>query len=104
MTIEIDVEDYIELLEDRRDYIESCFGWSIPEPVWEMAMNFIRECRVDPNNALPKNIVDNLAVNAEWYEFDDVREDGETDEDIISRWKDDSFAIDAKNKYILVQW
>lgn len=66
-TVEISMDDYISMLEDRRQEVEPR-GWTIPDAVWDYAMETIEECGVDPDNSSPSYIVDNLAVNGDYGE------------------------------------
>jgi hypothetical protein len=66
-TVEIDMDDYIGMLENRRQEVEPR-GWTIPDAVWDYAMETIEECGVDPEHSSPSYIVDNLAVNGDYGE------------------------------------
>lgn len=103
MKIEIDIEDYLDLLEDRKRQCVEDFGWSIPECVWNYALEMIENCGVDPNNASPKYIVDNIIINGDYHHYDDIREDGETDEELEKRLEDDVMAFVGRgdDKYVI---
>lgn len=71
-TIEIDVEEYIEMLEARRKYVTSNYGWGdMPDCLWDYAMDVFRDCGVDPKKSSPKYIVDNMLVNGDYGEFEE---------------------------------
>lgn len=66
MNIEMDVEDYICLLEDRVELLESR-GESVPNrAVLEFLYDLIRDCGVDPKRASPSYVIDNLVYNSEY--------------------------------------
>jgi hypothetical protein len=66
-TVEISMYDYLEMLNNRRQEIEPR-GWTVPDAVWDYAMEIIEECGVDPENSSPSYVVDNLAVNGDYGE------------------------------------
>ena len=66
-TVEISMDDYISMLEDRRQEVEPR-GWAIPDAVWDYAIEAIEDCGVDPEHSSPSYIVDNLAVNGDYGE------------------------------------
>ena len=96
MKIKIDVEDYIELLEDRRSYNQPVRD--MPDCLWDYFMDNIRECGIGENTN-PKYVVDNAMVGDYGY-FDDYKEDDETDEDFIERVEDEVFYINADERVV----
>jgi hypothetical protein len=60
------------LLCARRDNVREWWGWSIPECIWEYALELLRESDGlhDPGLNTPSYIVDNIAVNGSWSSFD----------------------------------
>ena len=71
--IEIEMDVYIDLLEQRRANIRDWWSWTIPDCIWDYAMELISESGVDPEYSAPSYIVDNLAVNSDWTYFDELR-------------------------------
>ena len=66
ITIEMDVYDYISLLDARRDEVKENFGWTIPDGVYNYFIESLKDgCGVNPQSAHPKYIIDNMAVNGE---------------------------------------
>jgi len=64
VTIEIDVYGYINILEDRREYIKEQFNWTIPDGIWEYFCRMLEDgCSVRDSN--PSVVVDNIAVNGD---------------------------------------
>ena len=96
MKIEIDVEDYIELLEDRRKYHQPVRD--MPDCLWDYFMDNIRECGMGEETN-PKYVVDNAMIGDYGY-FDDYKEDDETDEDFIKRVEDEVFYINADERVV----
>jgi hypothetical protein len=66
-TVEIDMDDYLDMLVDRRHEVEPR-GWTVPDAVWDYAMETIEECGVSPEHSSPSYVVDNLAVNGDYGE------------------------------------
>jgi hypothetical protein len=64
-TVEISMDDYLDMLDNRRGEIEPR-GWTIPDAVWDYAMQVIEECGIDPEHSSPSYVVDNLAVNGDY--------------------------------------
>ena len=71
--VEIDMDVYIDLLEQRRKDVEKWWSWTIPDCIWDYAITFIEECGVSREYSAPSYIVDNLAVNTDWAYFDELR-------------------------------
>lgn len=63
--IEMDMEVYLDLLEQRRANVRDWWSWTIPDCIWDYTMELISECGVAPEYSAPSYIVDNLAVNSE---------------------------------------
>lgn len=101
MNIEIDIQDYIEMLNDRRYFIEKNHNWTIPDIVWDYFINSLEE-GIIPYNTSPSYVVDNIAVNGDYGNFEDMKYPGETDEEFIERIKDDCLYIDIENKFAII--
>jgi len=99
--IEIDVENYIELLENRKEHVTSVFNWGdMPQCLWDYFMDTIRECGINPANSSPKYVVDNAIINGDWGEFDEYKEQNETDDEFVERLKDKVFYINLDEKVV----
>lgn len=101
-TVEVTMGTWIALLEERREEIRPR-GWTIPDCIWNYAVELFEECGAPANPAVcaPDYIVDNIAVNGEYGTFDDYRNPGESDEELIARVKDDALAIFPEEEIIL---
>lgn len=74
-TIEIDVETYINMLEERRHFVTTNYGWGdMPDCLWNYAMDIFRECGVSPDKSDPSYVVDNMLVNGDYGEFEEHSE------------------------------
>ena len=99
MKIEIDVEDYLVLLDERRNFVAEHYNWKIPDCLWDYFCSIIEECGVG-NNANPNYIVDNAIVNGDFGSFDEYKNDNETDEEFIKRVQDDVFYINLTERIV----
>ena len=61
MNIEIDVEIYIDLLTERRNFIAENYNWTIADCIWDYFCDLVRECGISGNTD-PSFIVDNIYV------------------------------------------
>lgn len=94
-----DLDTYIDALEYTRRI--SMYGDQIPDVVWDLLIEYVEEGATfrDP---YPLTVVDNVAINGEYGDFDDYKEEGETDEDFISRYEDDCVAIFPEDRFIVI--
>lgn len=101
-TVEITMSTWLSLLEDRREVI-SPRGWTIPDCVWNYAVEILEDCgpSSDPAKNAPSYLVDNLAVNGDYGSFDDYRNTGESDEELIARVKNRALVIFPEEKIIV---
>ena len=101
-TVEITRDTWLSLLEDRRKLI-SPRGWTIPDCVWNYAVECLKDCGPFPDPAKndPSYLVDNIAVNGNYRSFDDYRNTGESDEELIARVEDEALVIFPEEKIIV---
>ena len=78
--IEMDIEDYIDLLDNRRNFVENHYNWHIPDCLWEYFCDCIKDTGVYGNNR-HDIVVDNAIINGDWGDFDNYKQKFETDED-----------------------
>ena len=128
-TIEILMDDYISMLEDRKEFVEEKFGWRVmPDCVWNYLVQLIEDCGIGkPEHASPSYVVDNAVVNGDWGDFDEYKhtkkvcvecdadfddycpdcdceeseEREETDEEFIERVEDDVMAIFPDERIVI---
>ena len=99
LKVEIDINDYIVLLNDRRNFVAEHYNWKIPDCLWEYFCEVIEECGIY-GNTNPSYVVDNAIINGDYGDFDDYKQDCETDEDFISRVADEVFYINKKERIV----
>lgn len=97
--IEMDIEDYIYLLDNRRNFVENHYNWHIPDCLWEYFCECIKDTGVYGNNR-PDIVVDNAIINGDWGDFDDYKQKFETDEDFIKRVEDNVFYINKDERVV----
>ena len=97
--IEMDIEDYIYLLDNRRNFVENHYNWHIPDCLWEYLCDSIKEIGVYGDNR-PDIVVDNAIINGDWGDFDDYKQKFETDEDFIKRVEDNVFYINKDERIV----
>ena len=98
------MDDYIQMLEDRKNFVKEKYDWDIPEPLWKYFINDVKKNGINPNYAI-NDIVDNAIVNGDWGNFDEYRDKNidETDEQFIERVKDTARFIDAEQRLVWMQ-
>ena len=64
--IEIDLDDYIAMLERRKRKVADDFGWTIPDGVWNFFLETLEDCGSVGENSSPSYVVDNIAVNGDY--------------------------------------
>jgi len=96
MTITIDVEDYIKLLNLRREEI----NWSIPDIVWDYFIQCLRD-GIFPTETAPSFVVDNIAINGDYGDLDNYVHKGESREEAVERLKDSALFVDTDKNYVI---
>lgn len=107
--VEITWDVFEDLLDDRRNSWEDDDHRSIPDCVWEYAMDMLRDCggTGNPEANDPRYIVDNLVVNGDWEDFDAVRryrEEYADVEDLAQALEDYGGAIAVFRSSEIVLW
>ena len=97
--IEMDIEDYIYLLDNRRNFVENHYNWHIPDCLWEYLCDSIKEIGVYGDNR-PDIVVDNAIINGDWGDFDDYKQKFETDDDFIKRVADNVFYLNKDERVV----
>ena len=99
LKIELDITDYINLLDERRNFVAEHYNWQIPDCLWEYFCEIVEECGVY-GNTNPSYVVDNVIVNGDFGSFDDYKQYGESDKDFIARVKDEVFYINKEERIV----
>lgn len=64
-TIEIDLDDYIDMLEMRKAEVAEYHNWTIPDGVWAYFLELLEDCGISGDNR-PAHVIDNIAVNGSY--------------------------------------
>lgn len=101
-TVKITMGTWISLLEERREEIRPR-GWTIPDCVWNYAVEILEDCGPSPDPAknAPSYLVDNIALNGDFLDFDECKLPDESDEDFIARVKRNAMAIFPEERIVL---
>jgi len=99
LRIEIDVDTYLDMLNQRRSFIAEHYNWRIPDCLWEYFCEIVEECGIY-GNTNPSYVVDNAVVNGDFGSFDEYKDAEETDEDFIQRVEDDVFYINMDERIV----
>lgn len=92
---------YIEALHAREDFVVRNFEWaSIPDLVWEELEENVREQLGFISNN-PMAVIDNVIVNGSYGDFNDFKDDDETDEEFIAREEDNCYRIYPEERFII---
>lgn len=98
ITITFNMCDYIEMLEDRKAFVEEKYGWKhIPDCLWEYFINDIETNGIQ-GNATPMYVVDNAIVNGDYGDFDEYKDKDETDEEFYDRMVDNCYYINLEER------
>ena len=99
LKIELDITDYINLLDERRNFVGEHYNWQIPDCLWGYFCKLVEECGVY-GNTNPSYVVDNVIVNGDFGSFDDYKQYGESDKDFIARVEDEAFYINKDERIV----
>jgi hypothetical protein len=99
--IEIDLEDFIQLLEQRRMHVNRVYNWEDQPEVWDWFIQKLREDKLHLETTNPMYIVDNLFVNGNYGPFDDFKNKNESDKEFMQREKENALAVLPKEKIII---
>ncbi len=95
-------ETYKNALRARENFVSTNWEWStIPDIVW----NEIDTC-VDDGSGFacgnnPASVVDNIIVNGDYGDFDNYKNEDESDEDFISRVEDEVYGIYPEERFVI---
>ena len=92
---------YINALHAREEFVVSAFSWAeIPNPVWEWIEESVRDS-IGFTSFEPEAIIDNVIVNGSYGDFDDFKDEDETDEEFIARVEDDCIQIYPEERFVI---
>lgn len=97
---EIPDDEYEEMLNQRREEIAQFFGWTIPDLVWDEYIDLCHDCGFNKSET-PMVVVDNIAVNGDYGDFDDYKKDGESDEDFIDRAEGEALRVFPEERFVI---
>lgn len=92
---------YVEALHRRESFVVNNFEWaSIPDLVWgELEENVEEQLGFISYN--PMAVIDNVIINGSYGDFDDFKEEEESDEEFISREEDSCYRIFPEERFII---
>lgn len=92
---------YIDCLYKRERFVVDNFGWaSIPGLVWEELEENVND-KLGFINYAPEAVIDNVIVNGSYGDFDEFKDEDETDEEFIEREEDNCFRIYPEERFII---
>ena len=92
-------ETYKEALRKRDSYQSDSFP-TIPDLVWRVIDESIDE-KIGFTGYDPAIVVDNIAINGDYGDFDDYKNDDETDEEFIERVEDSCYQIFPEERFVI---
>lgn len=92
-------EIYKEALRKRDSYQSDSFP-TIPDLVWRVIDESIDE-KIGFTGYDPAVVVDNIAINGDYGDFDDYKNDDETDEEFIERVEDSCYQIFPDERFVI---
>ena len=105
LTLTMDTESYIDLLEKRREHVIEVYGWkNMPDCLWEYFMDDIRDNGIH-GDASVHQVVDNAIVNGNYGDFDSYKNKNETDKQFIKRMKkEDAYYINEDERIVCIDF
>lgn len=82
--IESDMDSYIELLQDRYNYLVHN-GANFDDRLWNLFLNNVRNGKIVLKNTSPKYVVDNVVFNSNWGYVEEYINPGEETHDFTDR-------------------
>ena len=92
-------EIYKQALRARDNYQSESFP-TIPEEVWEYIDESIDE-KIGFTSYDPSVVVDNIAINGDYGDFDNYKDEDETDEEFINRVEDECIRIYPEERFVI---
>lgn len=85
---------YIEALHSREEFVVNNFEWaSIPDHVWEYIEDCVRN-NIGFTSPEPEVVIDNIIVNGSYGDFDEFKDEDQSDEDFIAEREEEGDYID----------
>ena len=72
----------------------------MPDVLWDWFIYLIKENGIHPANSDPVIVVDNAIVNGDWGDFDNYKNDKETDAAFVRRVKNKALFIDKNERLV----
>lgn len=92
-------EIYKQALDARAGFVKEAWG-EIPDLVWDELMENVDE-QLGFINYSPMAVIDNVLVNGSYGDFDDFKDEDETDEEFIAREEDNCYRIFPEERFII---
>lgn len=92
-------EIFKDALRARADYMADSWG-TVPDRVWDWLDRSVDE-QIGFNGYNPAFIIDNVLVNGSYGDFDDFKDENETDEEFIEREQDNCLEIYPEERFII---
>ncbi len=92
-------EVYKSALDARAGWVKESWG-EVPDLVWDELMEIIDE-QLGFINYNPMAVIDNVLVNGSYGDFDDFKDEEESDEDFIAREEDNCYRIFPEERFII---
>ena len=92
-------ETYKQALDARAGFVRDSWG-EIPDLVWNELMENVDE-QLGFINYSPMAVIDNVIINGSYGDFDDFKDENESDEDFIAREEDNCYRIFPEERFII---
>lgn len=92
-------ETYKGALDARAGWVKGWWG-ELPDLVWNELMENVDE-QLGFINFSPMAVIDNVLVNGSYGDFDDYKDENETDEEFIEREEDNCYRIFPEERFII---
>lgn len=92
-------ETYKQALDARAGFVKDSWG-EIPDLVWNELMENVDE-QLGFINFSPMAVIDNVIINGSCGDFDDYKDEDESDEEFIEREEDNCYRIFPEERFII---
>lgn len=92
-------DTYLQALSRRAAFVKDWWG-EIPDLVWNELEDNVKQ-KLGFINYDPMTVIDNVIVNGDYGDFDNYKQEDETDEDFVARVEDEVYRIFPEERFVI---